>query len=239
MTKTLNRASIVIALLSASSLCAQSALAQEAAKIPPATPTGPMTFFLTSAGPGNGADLGGLVGADAHCQKLAEAAGAGNHAWRAYLSTSAQGTTDAVNARDRIGAGPWHNQVGFRVARDLSHLHGDTVTDGRDGNLINQATALTEKGEMVPGELNKPNQHDILTGSKTDGTAFGDGLEHTCKNWTSSAADGAAEVGHHDRQSRITSASWNSAHPSRGCSQANLISTGGAGQFYCFAAEAR
>jgi hypothetical protein len=234
MTKTLNLASIAMALLGASSLWAQ-----DAAQIPAATPKGPMTFFLTSAGPGNGADLGGLAGADAHCQKLAKAVGAGSHTWRAYLSTSAQGAAAAVNARDRIGAGPWHNQAGFRVARDLAHLHGDTVEAGREGNLINQATALTEKGESVPGELNKPNQHDILTGSKTDGTAFSDGLDHTCKNWTSSAADGAAEVGHHDRQSRITSASWNSAHPSRGCSQANLVSTGGAGQFYCFAAESR
>ena len=198
-----------------------------------------MTFFITSAGPGHGADLGGLAGADAHCQKLAEAVGAGNHTWRAYLSTQAQGGQAAINARDRIGTGPWHNQAGNRIARDLSHLHGDTVQDGREGNLLNQVTGLTEKGEVVPGERDKPNQHDILTGTQADGTAYSDSLDHTCKNWTSSSPDGSAELGHHDRQSRITSASWNAAHPSRGCSQENLIATGGAGQFYCFAAEKR
>lgn len=215
------------------------AFAQGVPQIPPAPAKGPMTFFLTSAGPGNGADLGGLAGADKHCQALAEAVGAGNHTWRAYLSTTAEDGKPAINARDRIGNGPWHNQAGYRIARDLSHLHGDTVADGRDGNLINQVTALTEKGEMVPGELNKPNQHDILTGSQMDGRAYTDTMERTCKNWTSSSPDSSAQLGHHDRQSRITSASWNSAHPSRGCSQANLVSTGGAGQFYCFAAEAR
>ncbi|MDX2145807.1 MAG: hypothetical protein SFV19_20810 [Rhodospirillaceae bacterium] len=215
------------------------AVAQGVPQIPPPPPKGPMTFFLTSAGPGDGANLGGLAGADAHCQKLAEAVGAGGFVWRAYLSTQAEGGKPAVNARDRIGTGPWHNAIGNRIARDLSHLHGDTVADGREGNLVNQATALTEKGEVVPGEFNKPNQHDILTGSQVDGTAYADALDHTCKNWTSNGADGSAQVGHHDRQSRITSASWNSAHPSRGCSQQNLISTGGAGQFYCFAAAAK
>ncbi len=227
------------ALMTTSAL-AQTQPALGVPQIPPPPPKGPMTFFITSAGPGNGADLGGLAGADAHCQKLAEAVGAGNHTWRAYLSAAADNGKPAINARDRIGTGPWHNQAGNRIARDISHLHGDTLDDGRDGNLINQVTALTEKGEIVPGELNKPNQHDILTGSKSDGTAYAnDGLDHTCKNWTSSSADSSAQLGHHDRQSRITSASWNSAHPSRGCSQANLVSTGGAGQFYCFAAEKR
>ncbi len=237
MNKAMSLAAVVFALSWANGAQAQN---QTVPQIPPPPPKGPMTFFITSAGPGNGADLGGLVGADAHCQKLAEAVGAGNHTWRAYLSAAAENGKPAINARDRIGNGPWHNQAGNRIARDLSHLHGDTLEDGRDGNLINQVTALTEKGEVVPGEMNKPNQHDILTGSKADGMAYAnDGLDHTCKNWTSAQPDGSAQLGHHDRQSRITSASWNSAHPSRGCSQANLVSTGGAGQFYCFAAEKR
>lgn len=202
-------------------------------QIPPPPPKGPMTFFLTSVGPGNGADLGGLAGADAHCQKLADAAGAGSYTWRAYLSTQGRG---AVNARDRIGSGPWHNHRGDRIAAGVADLHGDTLEAARGGNLVNRATALTEKGEMIGGEFERPNQHDILTGSRTDGTAYpDDGLDHTCKNWTSSAVDGSAQVGHHDRVSRITSASWNSAHPSRGCTQANLIATGGNGLFYCFA----
>jgi hypothetical protein len=206
-------------------------------QIPPAPPKGPMTFFVTSVGPGNGGDLGGLAGADAHCQKLAEAAGAGGYVWRAYLSTQELDGVAAVNARDRIGTGPWHNAQGNRVAAGVADLHSDTVELGRVGNMVNQATALTEKGEVVPGEFNRPNQHDILTGSRPDGTAYPpDGMDHTCRNWTSSRPDGSAQVGHHDRTSRITSASWNSAHPSRGCSQQNLIATGGAGQFYCFAA---
>lgn len=205
-------------------------------QIPPPPPKGPMTFFLTSVGPGKGADLGGLAGADAHCQKLAESVGASGYTWRAYLSTQAADGKPAINARDRIGAGPWHNQRGDRIAAGQADLHGDTLDAARNGNLINRATALTEKGEMIGGEFERPNQHDILTGSKTDGTAYTDALDHTCKNWTSSATDGSAQVGHHDRVSRITSASWNSAHPSRGCSQENLIATGGNGLFYCFAA---
>ncbi len=208
-------------------------------QIPPPPAKGPMTFFLTSVGPGKGADLGGLAGADAHCQKLAESVGAQGYVWRAYLSTQSANGAAGVNARDRIGQGPWHNQRGDRIAAGLSDLHGDTLEAARNGNLVNRATALTEKGEMIGGEFERPNQHDILTGSKTDGTTYSDSLDHTCKNWTSSATDGSAQVGHHDRVSRITSASWNSAHPSRGCSQDNLIATGGNGLFYCFAAAAK
>jgi hypothetical protein len=204
-------------------------------QIAPAAPKGPMSFFLTSVGSGDGANLGGLAGADAHCQKLAEAVGAGNMTWRAYLSTQAAGGQPAINARDRIGKGPWHNQGGFQVAASVSDLHGDTAEEARKGNLLNKLTSVTEKGEVVPGEGDKPNQHDILTGSTTDGRAYTDNLDHTCKNWTSNSPDGSAQVGHHDRMSRSTSISWNSVHPSRGCSQANLVSTGGAGQFYCFA----
>lgn len=232
----------VLAIIALASLAAAAA-AQTAnpniPQIPPSPAKGPMTFFLTSVGPGKGADLGGLAGADAHCQKLAESVGANGYMWRAYLSTQAADGKPAVNARDRIGLGPWHNQRGDRIALNLAELHGDTLELARNGNLVNRATALTEKGEMIGGEFERPNQHDILTGSKTDGTAYTDTLERTCKNWTSSSPDGSAQVGHHDRVSRITSASWNSAHPSRGCSQENLIATGGNGLFYCFAAGPR
>jgi len=192
----------------------------------------PMTFFITSAGPGNGANLGGLAGADAQCQKLAAAAGAGDRTWHAYLSTSASDGKPAVNARDRIGNGPWHNARGTMVARDLAQLNGDTIELARSGNLITKANALTEKGEPVNGVGDKPNMHDILTGSTTDGRAFTDNADHTCKNWTSNG-EGTAQLGHHDRNGG--GVSWNSAHPSRGCSQDNLIATGGNGFFYCFA----
>ena len=239
MVKTPGLITVIIALSGIGLAQAQTTTPQGVPQIPPPPAKGPMTFFITSSGPGKGADLGGLAGADAHCQKLAEAVGAGNHTWRAYLSAAPQNGQPAINARDRIGTGPWHNQGGDRIAADVAHLHGDTLELARNGNLINQVTALTEKGERVPGEMNKPNQHDILTGSQADGTAYADALDHTCKNWTSSSPDGSAQLGHHDRQSRITSASWNSAHPSRGCSQENLVATGGAGQFYCFAAETR
>jgi len=192
-----------------------------------------ITFFITSAGPGNGADLGGLEGADRHCQQLAEAAGAGDRTWRAYLSTQASGGAPAVNARDRIGEGPWQNAEGVVIARDLDELH--------DGNNLNKETALTERGEVVSGRGDSPNRHDILTGSQPDGTAF-DGVEdRTCGNWTLSGAEGAAMVGHHDRQGLrddAPSRSWNSSHPSRGgCSQEALRGTGGDGLFYCFAAN--
>ena len=182
---------------------------------------------MTSAGVGNGANLGGLDGADRHCQQLAQAAGAGNHTWRAYLSTQPANGSPAVNARDRIGAGPWRNAKGEIVANTLDELHRS--------NKLTKQTALNEKGEIVNGRGDTPNRHDILTGSQPDGTAFPDTADHTCRNWTS-GADGSAQVGHHDRQGggeRPTS--WNSAHPSRGCSQENLRGTGGDGLFYCFA----
>ncbi len=186
-----------------------------------------MGFFVTSANPGKGADLGGLAGADAHCQSLARAAGAGNRTWRAYLST---GGASPVNARDRIGRGPWRNAKGDVVARDVEHLHGE--------NNLSLQTALTEKGEPVNGRRQSPNTHDILTGSQADGTAFAEGEDRTCGNWTKSGADGAAMVGHHDRiglNDTPPARSWNTSHPSRGCSQEALRSTGGSGRIYCFA----
>ncbi|MEO8370804.1 MAG: lectin [Candidatus Solibacter sp.] len=192
----------------------------------------PMTFFVTSVGAGNGANLGGLAGADAHCQKLAAAAGAGDRTWRAYLSTSAVDGKSAVNARDRIGKGPWANAKGAVIARDPGNLHGDTLDDARTGNLVTKNNALTEKGDRVNGVGDTPNTHDILTGSQPDGRAYSDAADHTCKNWTS-AGDGAAQLGHSDRNGG--GISWNSTHPSRGCSQENLVATGGAGLFYCFA----
>lgn len=201
---------------------------QAAQKTAPA----PMTFFVTSVGLGDGAKLGGIEGADAHCTKLATAAGAGDKTWKAYLSTQAEDGKPAVNARDRIGNGPWHNAKGTLVARDLAHLHGDTVELAQLGNLVTKNNALTEKGERVNGVGDTPNMHDILTGSKPDGRAYTDNADHTCKNWTSNS-EGSAQVGHSDRNGG--GISWNSVHPSRGCSQANLISTGGAGMFYCFA----
>ena len=190
-------------------------------------PRQPMTFFVTSAGLGDGANLGGLAGADRHCQQLATAAGAGSRTWHAYLSTN------AANARDRIGQGPWYNAKGARVAQNVADLHGDTLESARVGNTLTRATALTEKGEPVKGFGDSPNQHDILTGSQPDGKAYSDGADHTCKNWTSNG-EGSAQVGHHDRTGG-PNVSWNSAHPSRGCSQQNLVGTGGAGLFYCFA----
>jgi hypothetical protein len=200
---------------------------------PQKQPPAPMTFFVTSVGVGSGANLGGLAGADAHCQKLAAAAGQGNRTWRAYLSTSAEGGKPAVNARDRIGKGPWHNASGAIIARDLEHLHGDTLDLARLGNLITKNNARNEKGALVNGVGDNPNMHDVLTGSQPDGRAYTDSADHTCKNWTSSAADGIAQVGHHDRNGG--GISWNSVHASRGCSQENLAASGGAGLFYCFA----
>ena len=189
-----------------------------------------MTFFVTSTGSGKGADLGGLAGADKQCQMLAQAAGAGGKTWHAYLSTQGPG---AVNARDRIGSGPWQNAKGTVVAKSLAELHGT--------NNISKQTALTEKGEMVNGRGDTPNMHDILTGSQPDGTAFAGAEDRTCGNWTKST-QGSAMVGHHDRQGLRdddASKSWNSSHPSRGpdggCSQNDLKSTGGNGFFYCFA----
>ena len=183
-----------------------------------------MSFFLTSNGPGNGADLGGLAGADAHCAALADAAGAGSRNWKAYLST------DSINARDRIGNGPWHNAEGTLIAANVDQLHSDSAN-------VNKETALDENGAVVNGSGDSPNRHDILTGSHADGTAFDDGEDHTCSLWSSSS-DGSAHLGHHDRLSRGKPGSpWNDAHPSRGCSQDNLRSTGGDGLFYCFAAD--
>ena len=186
-----------------------------------------LSFFITSVGSGKGADLGGLAGADQHCHTLAAAAGGGNQTWRAYLSTTAAGGQPAVNARDRIGRGPWFNAKGVMVARDVAHLHSDSMGLGK-------YCSLTEKGDTVNGRGDRPNTHDILTGSKLDGTA--PDSAQTCSNWTSSAAEGTALVGHHDRQGGgANPTSWNSAHGSRGCGQANLVATGGNGLFYCFA----
>jgi len=193
-------------------------------------PPPPMTFFVTSVGLGKGANLGGLAGADAHCQALASAAGAGDRQWRAYLST--QGPS-AVNARDRIGKGPWVNVKGQSVGRDLEHLHGDTLELARLGNTLTRVTALSEKGERITGAGETPNMHDILTGSQPDGRAYTDAQDHTCNNWTSEDA-GSAQVGHHDRAGG-PNISWNSVHATKGCSQQALIGTGGAGLFYCFA----
>lgn len=197
-------------------------------------PAKPLSFFVTSEGTGKGADLGGLAGADAHCQKLAATVNAGQKTWHAYLSTQAADGKPAVNARDRIGKGPWYNTRGAVVAKDVSHLHGDTLDAARLGNNLTKATAFTEKNEPIKGSGDKPNEHDILTGSQPDGRAYTDAADHTCKNFTSSAAEGAAQVGHFDRTGGGNT-SWNSTHQSRGCGQANLVSTGGAGLLYCFA----
>ena len=197
-------------------------------------PKEPLSFFVTSTGLGKGAELGGLAGADAHCQQLAEAAGSTNKTWHAYLSTQAVDGQPAVNARDRIGSGPWHNAKGAEVAKNVAHLHGDTLDAARLGNNLSRTTVITEKNETVNGAGDKPNQHDILTGSQPDGTAFADAVDHTCKNYTSSAAEGSAQVGHFDRTGGGNT-SWNSAHASKGCGQENLVKTGGAGLFYCFA----
>lgn len=193
------------------------------------TSASPMSFFVTSANPGKGADLGGLSGADAYCQALATAAGAGNKTWRAYLSTQETAGSPAVNARDRIGSGPWRNFQGAVIANDLEELHSS--------NSITKQTALTEKGETVKGRGDTPNQHDILTGSTPDGRAIPGGSDTTCGNWTKSG-EGSAMLGHHDRMGLSDTAearSWNSSHLSRGCSSEALASTGGGGLFYCFA----
>jgi hypothetical protein len=193
----------------------------------------PMSFFITSTGGGNGANLSGLAGADRHCQMLASAAGAGSKTWHAYLSAAGASGQPAVNARDRIGSGPWFNAKGARIAQNVADLHGDTLEAARRGNNLTKVTALTETGETVNGVGDTPNRHDMLTGSQLDGTAFTDGMDHTCQNWTSNGT-GTAQLGHHDRMGGGNT-SWNAAHPSRGCSQENLVSTGGAGLFYCFA----
>jgi hypothetical protein len=221
-------------LASATLLTLGLATTAQAQPAPPQSPT--MTFFVTSAGPGKGADLGGLDGADRHCQTLAQGAGAGGKTWHAYLSTQATGGGQAVNARDRIGKGPWQNFKGEVVAQNVDDLHGDN-------NKLGMQTSLTERGTVVAGVGYTPNYHDVLTGSQPDGKAFAAGEDRTCGNWTSST-QGAAMVGHIDRKGLrddAASKSWNSSHPSRGpgggCSQSDLRGTGGNGLFYCFAAN--
>jgi len=203
------------------------ALAQQPQQPPP-----PMNFFVTSVAKGDGANYGGLAGADAHCQMLAQAAGRGGVKWVAYLSTQGPG---AVNARDRIGNGPWYNSRGGMIAANQAELHGDTIDLARLGNRLNKNNARDEKGELVKGVGDMPNQHDVLTGSTPDGRAFTDNMDHTCSNYTSNAdGKGSVQLGHHDKTGG-PNGSWNSVHASRGCSQANLISTGGNGYLYCFA----
>jgi len=227
-TLTTNVSRLLLGLAAATSVTAlviQSAQAQS-----PAT-----SFFVTSNGIGNGANLGGLAGADNHCQTLAQAAGVGGKSWRAYLSTQAADGQPAVNARDRVGNGPWQNSKGVVIAKDVAELHG--------ANNLTKQTALSEKGDVINGRGDAPNRHDVLTGSQPDGTAFTAGEDRTCKNWTSST-QGSAMLGHSDRiglRDDEASKSWNSSHPSRGpdggCSQADLRSTGGDGLLYCFAAN--
>jgi hypothetical protein len=192
----------------------------------------PMSFFVTSTSKGDGANYGGLAGADAHCQMLAQAAGRGNVKWVAYLSTQGPG---AVNARDRIGNGPWYNARGQLIAMNVAELHGDTMEVARLGNRINKQSAISEKSGPVNGVGDMPNQHDILTGSQPDGRAFPAGEDRTCNNYSSNADGmGSVMLGHHDRLGG-PNPSWNAVHASRGCSQPNLISTGGNGFLYCFA----
>lgn len=218
MSKVLCAAAVAAAVLAWAPLSGGAARAQDAG----------MSFFITSTGLGKGADLGGLEGADRHCQALAAKAGSKKD-WRAYLSTSAVDGRPAVNARDRIGKGPWLNFNGAEVAADVDDLHSEN-------NKLSKENSLTEKGAVVNGRGDMPNTHDILTGSQADGTAFAEDVDRTCKNWTSSAADGSAYVGHHDRQGGgAAPTSWNASHPSRGCGQENLRATGGDALFYCFA----
>ena len=191
-----------------------------------------MSFFVTSVGPGNGGDLGGLAGADKHCQALATKAGAGSKTWRAYLSTQAVNGATAVNARDRIGKGPWVNTKGVQIAASVADLHSPN-------NKIGAETMVAENGRLVPSRLNTVNQHDILTGSQADGTAFPPDKDMTCGNWTKSG-EGSAMLGHADRmglRDDDASKSWNTSHPSRACDAASLVATGGAGLLYCFAAD--
>ena len=200
------------------------------ASMAPSTPQEKMTFFVTSVNPGKGADFGGLAGADAHCQSLAKAVGAGNRTWRAYLSTTSGGQPQ-VNARDRIGSGPWQNVKGDVIAINVENLH--------TANKLTKQTALTEKGDVVNGRGDTPNLHDILTGSQPDGRGIAGNVDSTCSNWTSSTT-GAAMVGHSDRtglDDSVPAKSWNSSHQSRGCSMDALKSTGGGGLMYCFAAN--
>ena len=209
------------------STLAVAALFASAASHAPA-PASTMSFFITSAGAGNGADLGGLAGADRHCAQLAEAVGIAGRTWRAYLSSIATGGQPAVSARDRIGSGPWFNAKGVQVATDVAMLHSEA-------NLLGKENSQNEKGEVVNGRGDTPNMHDILTGSTMDGRVSSDTTDTTCRNWTS-RTEGSALVGHHDKiGGGANPTSWNSAHGSRGCSLPNLVATGGNGLFYCFA----
>jgi hypothetical protein len=198
----------------------------------------PTSFFITSVGKGDGANYGGIAGADAYCAQMAQAGGVPTppgRTWRAYLSQPAQGGQPAVNARDRIGAGPWHNARGAVIANNVADLHGDVQ---RDRNQVNKSNALNEKGAIVNGRGDMPNQHDILTGSDSLGRAIAGDADTTCKGYTSNAegAGNSVMLGHHDRDGGGNT-SWNAAHGSRGCSQPNLVATGGAGLLYCFAAN--
>ena len=226
MSNPLSRALSALAIFAASTAGAQAGGAPQQQQ-----PQQPMGFFITSVGKGDGANLGGLAGADEHCQALARAAGAGSRTWHAYLSAAAAAGQPPVNARDRIGNGPWYNAKGALIAWNVADLHGDNQ---RDRNSINKEFALNEKGLPVNGRGDTPNQHDILTGSDSFGrVVVGSAANTTCNNWTSNAA-GSAIVGHHDRSGGGNS-SWNAAHSSRSCSQPDLVATGGAGLFYCFA----
>jgi hypothetical protein len=232
-----NIRSVLVALSVALVLGSYIALAQQ----PPAggqgrgaaAPPQPMSFFITSVGKGDGANYSGLAGADAYCQVLGAAAGrSAPVVWHAYLSTQAP---NAVNARDRIGNGPWFNSRGGRVGGSVAELHGDTIEQARLGNALGKQISLTEKQGIVNGVGDMPNTHDILTGSQTDGRAYTDGMDHTCTNYTSNTdGRGAVQLGHSDKQGG-GNGSWNSTHASRGCSQPNLVVTGGAGLLYCFA----
>ena len=217
------RKSIIVAAIGVTLLGSAAVLAQQ-------PPQHPMSFFIASTVPGTG-NLGGLPGADRICQNLAQAVGAGNRTWHAYLSQQQQGAEPAVNARNRIGPGPWYNANGVLVASGVADLHGDVT---RDRNNIQKTTALDEHGNLVKGFGDMPNEHDMLTGSDPDGRAYPAGLDTTCNNWTSDGTDHKAMLGHSDR-SGGGNTSWNAAHLSRSCSKADLIATGGAGHFYCFA----
>ena len=219
-------------MIAAALLFAATAQAQDKKAEKKAAAKGPMTFFVTSTGKGSGADLGGLEGADAHCNALAKAAGSKLSNWKAYLSTTAPGGDAGVNARDRIGKGPWHNAKGVMVARNVNDLHSEKTN-------VTKETALDEKGQPIKGRGDTPNEHDILTGSDPAGMFSTAGGDTTCGNWTKSG-EGSAIVGHHDLQGLKDTRhmkSWNSSHGSAGCSQESLVKTGGAGYYYCFAAN--
>ena len=218
-------------------LTTSTAMAQQTAAPAQAQPRQPMSFFVTSVGAGKGSgNLGGLAGADKHCQTLAQTAGAGTKTWRAYLSTQARPGQPAVNARDRIGKGPWHHAQGGLIANNIAHLHGDTLELARQGNMISPRSALTETGTRPKSSDDTPNEHDIFTGSQLDGTAFTDTEDRTCNNWTSADPKGHARIGHFDRMSN-SSTSWVSAHETNGCDVEGVKARGGGGLYYCFAID--